>query len=303
MLYLQNFLIILIFTVSCQVAQTSRQERSLASKDLTVLLIKELARESKSSKGEVERQIIAYIKKSSPQQLGLSKLEISQLKNLSNDLPFTPKVIKWSGENLAKIFPKLSKKSLIRIYENSYVKNRGGKNIYNHKGNPHAKLDDRGRRLFQLRKIRNELKALKLPGVEKRLNSNLNIITARGKADPLIMSNGNHIIISAKNITLKTGLNSIGANCHVFLKTAPKEIFAMKANVDIVRAQIVDQMALRKNQNKPFIHFSEIPVKKRLIQEELDLATKEALKQVLGHTDENAILALKVLKKNPCKMY
>ena len=118
-----------------------------------------------------------------------------------------------------------------------------------------------------------------------------------------IISNGRHIVESAFLITKKTGISSMGKGCDSFLKNAPEKIFSMKANIDIVRAQIIQKMSLEKNLNKPFKHYTEIPKDRRLAQSDIDTGTKEAFKKVLGHTDEEAELALSVLKKKPCQLY
>lgn len=272
---------------SCQTAPKSPQHRSVAGASYLSLLIKEIARETKTSRVAIEKKLMQeYLKR-----------------NVGATKPHSAKLASWAGENLAQIYPRLKPKSLVRIYDNSHVKLFGGKNIYLNPRDLSHKMLKRSQGFFQTRNIRNQIPKLKSIDEQTTLSKTLDTIESRGKNNKLLLNNGHHIVRSAYTIFMKTGVKSMGEGCENFLKYAPEKVFAMKANVDIARAQIIAQMAKAKNANKGFNHYSDIPAAKRLDQTDIDFATKEAFKKVLGHNDQEAAKALKILQRKPCKLY
>lgn len=94
----------------------------------------------------------------------------------------------------------------------------------------------------------------------------------------------------------------MGPGCKKFNETAAESIIANKADIDQLRAQIIEQKAYDKA-GKVFNSFEEVAPAKRLTQIEIDDATIEAFKKVNAMTDDEARLALNRLKQDPCKIY
>ncbi len=125
---------------------------------------------------------------------------------------------------------------------------------------------------------------------------------SRGAQNPAIHANGQEIVESAALITQKTGLKAMGEGCEQFSKTASMETLEIKANIDLYRAQLVEERAVQKA-GRQFASVDEIPEASRLTAQELDDITVQSFRDVVGYTDDEARAALARLKKKPCKLY
>lgn len=313
-------IILLSFTLiafSCQTNRVAHQKaaRSIASGELISKFIKQLSVETKTSTELIEKNIIEYIGSRAGNQnhgnyvaIGITEEQAMQIKSLSDDLPFMPKVRKWAMENMNKIQPSIDLQIAKNVYESIVVAERGVVNPYviastsgsmnarRQAISPISSLSEKQERLLK------SIRELDNTSVERVYRDNLAAMQLRGKDAPSVLANGQEIVESATLITRKTGLKAMGEGCESFTKNASLEILEAKANLDIYRAYLTEQAAYNKA-GRSFASKSDIPKQLRLTQEELDEITKIAFRDVQGYTDDEASAALKRLKGKPCKIY
>lgn len=302
------YLIIISFCiVSCQIGKTNRVKRDIASIDALSVLIKQISLTTNKTPRLIEAEILNYIKfnklsSKEMEYLGMKRNEFMGIKNLESTGPFRQRIGQWSSENLEHIFPQLSREQLISIYQKSYTKHLGYKNFYKTRS-IQSKIYLRNSFILAKREFSQKLKSLAMPKVEKQFETNLDELATRSQKYPEIYPEGKMILQSAFIIAEKTGINPLGKSCPLFLKHAPLNVLKNKANLDLVRSQIVEAKSLAKNNGVPFENFSQISRSNRLTQKEIDESTVEAFQQVFKHTEIQARKALKFLKKKPCRLY
>ena len=150
--------------------------------------------------------------------------------------------------------------------------------------------------------ILKDIESIKDKGIQKLHRKNLAEFQKRGSESPSVHANGQEIVQSATVITRKTGLKAMGDGCEEFTQNAAAETLAIKADVDLYRAQLIEDLAHDKA-GRSFASVDDIPADKRLTQEELDYATQKSFQDVLGYTDDEARVALRRLKSKPCRLY
>ncbi len=299
-----KLLITCFIIVSCQTnpSKNTSQARFVASGEVVRTFISKFAQSAQMTDEAVEQGIIQYFKTKTEGQthpnyvsVGISKEEAESIKSLSDARPFMHKAKKWAMENMDKIFPKANKSELAKIYDEIIVKNRGGENAYLDSSAATIAKRKRRRQISPVKSISDRQEKL-LDSInkldDKSYGKNLRQILAtfakRANSDPTLLANGQFIIESAAQITKKTGINAIGKGCKSFITRAPAEAIANKANVDLARLEIVEEMLANG---------------KKITQNDLDEATELAFRRALGYSDEEAARAVKTLKGKNCKLY
>lgn len=318
-------LVALTFTISsCQHRSQYKSghenfNRTFASTQAFSNFIRKIAAQSGKSIDTLEDTIIRYIRSSQQNSthgnwtaLGITEDQAKQIKSLSDDHPFMGKVRKWVSENVttaAKVKPLVADEAFEEFINGSKNGSRGVINPYRrlnqesvaqraarHKGSSPfssiAKKQD-----IVLREIED------LPrDIQKVYRKNLAEFQKRGQDSPSVHANGQEIVQSANLISKKTGLKAMGEGCEEFTKNASSEVLAIKADVDIRRAEIIEEMAHAKA-GRSFASVDDIPASQRLDETDLQYATEKAFQDVLGYTDDEASRAIKRLKSKPCKLY
>jgi hypothetical protein len=251
---------------------------------------------------KLEREILDYIKRKPSQarfgnwaHVGLSADEAKNIRSLKDNHKYMPKVRKWVAENLLRIIPNLTKKSVadafdILVKSGRYAKNpyRGTSSVTSsvhsrrssiRPGNQYRIPDQRVRVLEQINKQPTKFKTL--------YKDTMAIFVQRGKGNPAIRQNGIEIIESASEITRLTGLSGMGRGCKTFARNAPERILASKANIEAYRLKEVRKLATSR----------------KVTQKDLDEITVKAFREVQGLTNDEARLFVRTLKKSPCSHY
>ncbi len=312
-------ILLVLFLVSCQSHYSSHmpQTRGVASGEVFSKFVRSLSQQAKMSSDDIERSILTYIKQKGTnnthhnyQLMGITEEQAGQIKSLNDNLPFMPKVRKWAMENMDKINPRISKGTISDVYQSIVVEKKGIINPYAISSDasrtarqsrrqtlsPIQSISEKDQRILDaIRKINNR-------SVEDVYRKNLASMQSRGAQNPAIHANGQEIVESAALITQKTGLKAMGEGCEQFSKTASMETLEIKANIDLYRAQLVEERAVQKA-GRQFASVDEIPEASRLTAQELDDITVQSFRDVVGYTDDEARAALARLKKKPCKLY
>ncbi|MEE2671543.1 MAG: hypothetical protein VYA54_07525 [Bdellovibrionota bacterium] len=312
-------ILLVLFLVSCQSHYSSHmpQTRGVASGEVFSKFVRTLSQQAKMSSDDIERSILTYIKQKGTnnthhnyQLMGITEEQAGQIKSLNDNLPFMPKVRKWAMENMDKINPRISKGTISDVYQSIVVEKKGIINPYAISSDasrtarqsrrqtlsPIQSISEKDQRILDaIRKINNR-------SVEDVYRKNLASMQSRGAQNPAIHANGQEIVESAALITQKTGLKAMGEGCEQFSKTASMETLEIKANIDLYRAQLVEERAVQKA-GRQFASVDEIPEASRLTAQELDDITVQSFRDVVGYTDDEARAALARLKKKPCKLY
>lgn len=312
-------ILLVLFLVSCQSHHSSHmpQTRGVASGEVFSKFVRSLSQQAKMSSDDIERSILTYIKQKGTnnthhnyQLMGITEEQAGQIKSLNDNLPFMPKVRKWAMENMDKINPRISKGTISDVYQSIVVEKKGLINPYAISADasrtarqsrrqtlsPIQSISEKDQRILDaIRKINNR-------SVENVYRKNLASMQSRGAQNPAIHANGQEIVESAALITQKTGLKAMGEGCEQFSKTASMETLEIKANIDLYRAQLVEERAVQKA-GRQFASVDEIPEASRLTAQELDDITVQSFRDVVGYTDDEARAALARLKKKPCKLY
>jgi hypothetical protein len=336
-----SMVITLLFVAACQHGPSSKSDsyssytgsssgRMIATNSAMRIFIQELASRSKTlSMRTIETQALKYIKKYDPskkagnwQQMGLSKQQAQKINSLYDDLPYMNKVRKWLRSNITKVV-RVERQIAEQAFD---VMMKGRKSYLNpykfHASQTSTRVTSRRSSLspfssiseHQSRVTHNITKlptnttkvgsstAKQIKNLQTRYKENLLTMVKRGKTNPSLLANGNEIVDSAAKITKKTGHSGMGPGCKKFNESAADNIIANKADIDNLRAQIIEERAYAKA-GKSFGSFDEIPAAKRLTQGEVDDATVEAFKRVNAMTDDEARAALNRLKQKPCRLY
>lgn len=291
--------------------------RTIASGQVFQRFIRQLSQQAKMSADDIERSIVNYIKTRASNNahgnymaIGITEKQAQKIKNLSDDLPFMPKVRKWAMENIDKINPSIRRKMAAEVYEAIVVGKRGLTNPYTFQTavrtssrrvrrevvSPIQSISEKQQRIL------NNIRGIKSRGIQNTYRKNLAAMQSRGSQNPAVFANGQEIVESAARISRKTGIKAMGDGCENFSKSASAEILEIKANVDLYRAKLIEEMAHNKA-NRIFASVDDIPTSLRLTADDVDQATMKAFQDVLGYTDDEARLALKRLKGKPCKLY
>lgn len=217
-----------------------------------------------------------------------------------------PKVRKWITENATKfvrVEVKVAEaaydamKSGLKVVENPY---RVSKSVSEQLSNARNRFKPQSLMSQQERIM---VKINDLPSsMQTRIKNNMSVYMKRAGQNPSLIHNGEEIVESGVTISRKTGQPGMGEGCKAFSESASPEVLAEKANVDVFRAQQIEELAYAKH-GKAFGKFDEIPVKNRLTASEIDDATEEAFKRVKGFTEEEAEIAVRRLKRQPCQVY
>lgn len=328
-----NQILGLLFTVvifsACQSAKKADQialknipmHRSVASSQTFIRFLQKISKRAKIPQTALEESILKYIKDPVVRGghrnhivLGITDDQARRISSLSDDLPYMDKVRKWVTENITLINRNISRDIAEEVFETIIVQSRGIKNPYRLVG---SHIESDARSMIRARQIQsspvsvlsnknqrllNDLEDIVDSSTKKIYQKNLDQFQARSKTDPIALANGQEIVESAVLITRKTGHRAMGEGCEEFSKIASLDILEAKANVDIYRSRLVEDMAHAKA-GRTFASVDDIPAAARLTQDELDSATRKAFQDVLGYTDDEAHLALSRLKKKPCKLY
>jgi hypothetical protein len=312
----------LILLASCQHHRSSSfSGRKIANSSTMRLFIQEIAnRGSGLSAHTIETQAIRYIKNKQNnvgnwKQMGISEDEAMRIKSLYDDVPYMNKVRKWVRSNITKVVrveAKIAQEAydVIMKGHTSYI------NPYKLAASSEVSQMVSSRRsvLSPTRSVNEHTSRVtmtinELPSSytwSKKLKTlykeNLVTLVRRGKTNPSIVANANEIIESATNITKKTGLSGMGEGCKTFNTSASETILANKADIDLLRSQLIEERAYAKA-GKTFGSFDEVPVAQRLTQSEVDDATVEAFKRINAMTDDEARAAVRRLKQKPCRIY
>lgn len=325
MKHLLSCAIVIILFTSCQHHSSqyasSKNSRKVANSSAMRLFIQEIAiRGNGLTVHTIETQALSYIKRQENkvgnwQQMGITKEEAMGIKSLYDDLPYMNKVRKWVRSNITKIVrveAKIAKEAydVIMKGHTSYI------NPYKLAASQEVTqmVSTRRRSLSPTRSINEHTRRVSMSindlpssyswssGIKKRYKENLLTLIRRGKTNPSIIANANEIIESAANVTKKTGLSGMGDGCRAFNESAASNIISNKADIDLLRSQLIEEKAYAKA-GKVFGSFDEIPVAQRLTQSEVDDATVEAFKRINAMTDDEARSAVSRLKKKPCRLY
>lgn len=318
---IKNFVLILglITLISCQTNRNGEKvSREIATGELVWrTFVKQFSQKSKMSEESIEKTMIQYFQKKSNSgkdgnyiSLGITDDQAQKIKSLGDDLPYMPKVRKWGMENMDKIFPTVQKGILADVYEEVVVASRGVTNRYKITIANTANRRARQKQISPIRSISEkqeqllgDIRGINDKTLETVLRKNLHTFNKRGMNSPTIQVNGQEIIESAILISRKTGKKAIGDGCEAFTKSASREVLEIKANVDLYRAKLIEARAYNKNNGRSFASVKDVPEELRLTQLEIDDATKEAFRKVLGYSEKDASAALKRLKGNTCKLY
>lgn len=311
---------ILFFTfLGCQSNQSLKKEfkRNPASSSAWKTFIRNVAQAGKMTDEAVEKHFIEFIKRQNKDsldnaaQMGLTAEQAQSIKTLSDDLNFLPKVRKWGLENMDVVFPNLQKSVFADAYKAASAGNPGMKNRYLMTSSIKGKRVPRGGASpFQSANQRKHRALLEnIEGVNGQktrdmLIENLEAVTNNSKRSPAAVANVHEIIESAAMVSKRTGVSGMGDGCEQFIKNASDEVLEIKANVDLYRAQLIEERAFeRAGRSFANVDKDKIPSNLRLQQEDLDQATIDSFKKVLGYSDEEARAAVARLQKKPCRLY
>ena len=295
--------------------------RKIANSSTMRLFIQEVAnRGSGMSAHAIETQALQYIKGKQNdvgnwKQMGISEEEAMSIKSLYDDVPYMNKVRKWVRSNITKVV-RIEAKIAQEAYDVIMKGHTSYINPYKLAASTEVSEMVSARRqvLSPSRSVNehtsrvtmtiNELPSAHSwsPTLKKLYKENLLTLVKRGKTNPSIIANANEIVESATNITKKTGLSGMGDGCQTFNISASENILSNKADIDLLRSQLIEERAYAKA-GKVFGTFEEIPVAQRLTQSEVDDATIEALKRINAMTDDEARAAVSRLKQKPCRIY
>lgn len=316
------FFLIMIF-VSCQTsrhnqlaeqAKLEKGSRYLANADVWTNYILKLSQETKLSEAAIEGIIIKYFQH--PTQKGIrpnylnagitTEEKVLSIKSMKDDLPFMPKVRKWTMENMDKILKK-DKDMISKIYSEIVIGDRGVKNKYNfrpakrserrRKLNPNKSLDEKSAQLNE------SITAVGNNSQQIILRRNLSISKKRGIDSPAVYANGQVSVESAALISQKTGINAMGDGCKDFMYKASSEVLEIKANIDLYAAELIEQMAYNKAGRRFASHRNIKNPELLLTQADIDQARVIAIRKVQKISNEKAQEALSTLKGKPCRLY
>ncbi len=298
-------------------ASKATDGRNLATGEMWRTFIKQFSKSANMTEEHIEKSIIRYFQTKASNSthgnyvsIGITEDQAQRIKTLGDDFAYMPKVRKWSLENMDKIFPSVKKNVLQDIYKEIVVSNRGIRNRYQPITNNSNTRRHRQRQISPIKSLSEKqehilasIRQLDNRSIETILRKNLSIMEKRGSSSPAILANGQEIIESATLISQKTGLKGMGDGCESFVKNASSEVLEVKANIDLYRSHLIEKRAYNKNNGRSFASVSDVPKELRLTQAELDRATKDSFKHVLGYTDDEAAHAIKRLKSKPCRLY
>lgn len=330
-----NLLILILFIgVSCQhnsgMHSESKASRSLANNSVMRIFLQEVANKTKSMTAKsLEEEAIKFIKYHNSttnignwEQIGITREQALRIRSLYDDLPYMNKVRKWVRSNITKVYQvqaSVAEQAFEVImrgktgYINPYTFHAQGATglaLARRKSlSPFLSVNEHQKRVAltieRLTKDFDKLSkssARSLKSLQTMYKESMVVMIRRGKKSPSLLANGNEIVESACKITQKTGRPGMGAGCKKFNETAAESIISNKADIDQLRAQIIEERAYSKA-GKYFESFNDIAPEMRLTQVEIDEATIEAFKRVNAMTDDEARVALQRLKQNPCKIY
>jgi len=305
-------LIFIGFLILSCASQKNQFSRNIASTEVWRGFVSKFAQSAKMSEAEVQSQIIKFFTTKSTNSthsnyasIGLSEHQANRLKSLETteaSAPYMPKVHRWVMENIDKIFPgKVSQNRLAKIYQevipsktylsNPYLVKSSSRRAQHSKPGQFKSIDDKQRQLLeeiQLLAKKNIQGSYSANEITILYRNNLSILMKKGERSPAIAANGQIIVESATYITGRYGLNAMGNGCKSFFQNASPKLIEIKANIDLARADILDQMARSKG---------------KVTKSDLDEATELAFQRTLGYTDDEAKQAVKRLKSKPCQIY
>jgi hypothetical protein len=316
-------LLILFLSVSIIIScQTNRQTtdnsgREVANAETWRAFIVQFSSKAKLTEESVEKTMIKYFQNKAANSkhgnyvsLGITDEQAQKIKTLADDLPYMPKVRKWGMENMDKIFPSVKKSLISDVYEEIVVGTRGVTNRYKMSLKTSTSTRTRQKQTSPLNSISEkreqllaDIRKVDDPELEELIRKNLLAFIKRGKGSPTVQANGQEIIESAIIISQKTGHKAIGEGCRTFTQNASKEVLEIKANLDFYRAKLIEARAYNKNNGRSFASVKDIPSELRLTKTEVDDASIDAFKKVLGYSDDKAREAYRRLKDKPCKLY
>lgn len=303
--------------ISCQSFHSAPKvevTRSLASTPAFRVFLQELAQKSgRYTTTSIEEAAISYIRRTDPgkkygnwNELGISEEQARAIKSLDDELPYMPKVRKWITENVTK-FARVEVKVAEAAYDAMKAGMRTADNPYRLSTSANQQLTG-ARNRFKPQSLLSKQERIMVkvndlsPAMQTRIKNNMTVYMKRAGQNPSLIHNGEEIIESGVTITRKTGQPGMGQGCKAFSESASVEVLAEKANVDVFRAQQVEELAYIKN-GKAFGKFDEIPAAKRLTAQEVDEATEQAFMKVKGMTQDEASIAVRRLKREPCQVY
>lgn len=318
-----NIAFMIFLLASCQTHQSVSKNsgREIANTRVLKNFIDDIAIQSERSaqrytSEEIEQKILAYIKRKEKdmaygnwEKMGINKNQADDIKSIYDDGPHMIKVQKWVAENITKII-KISDDIAANAYNlmmrhsqstiNPYTFGRmqSGQMMFSRRNStsPFKSLNEKSERVVH------EVSTIKDQAIKKIYMENYMSFTKRGADHPAISANAHEIVESATQITKKTGHSGMGSGCKAFNEKASFEVIEMKANIDIYRAQLIEEKAYRKA-GREFASIDDIPKQNRLTQVEIDEATEEAFENVLGYTKLEAKAAVNRLKGKPCQVY
>ena len=292
----------------------TKQSRTIASAEIWRQLVKSLSRQGGMTEEKVEQTILQYVKRSPKSDdldylpSGISNKEAQLISSMDDQHIFMPKVRKWASENLDLIFPNMDKSSLSNIYKQHIVRDRGIVNVYTAKINSQIRARSNEMSPFQLAKeqdlrLLGQIETIQSNEVKNSLKKALREFQKKAVDSPAARTNGHQILESAVLVYQKTGKSGIGDGCEAFIKTASDEVLASKANLDLYRAELIEQMAIKRNDGRAFASIDDVPIHKRLDETDIDNATIQAFQDTMGYNPSQARKIVNNLKNPPCKVY
>lgn len=308
-----NYLLVFVILSSCQMTPP-KQSRAIASTEVWRQLVKSLSRQGAMTEEKVEQTILQYIKRSPKGDdldylpSGISNKEAQLISSMDDQHIFMAKVRKWASENLDLIFPHMDKNTLSNIYKQHIVRDRGIVNVYTARVNSQIRARSNEMSPFQQAKEKDlrilaQIETIESSEIKDSLKKALREFQKRGVDSQAARTNGHQILESAVLIYQKTGKSGIGDGCEAFIKTASDEVLASKANLDLYRAELIEQMAIKRNDGRAFASVDDVPLHKRLDENDLDNATMQAFQDTMGYNPSQARKVVNNLKNPPCKVY
>lgn len=296
--------------------------RKIANTRVLKMFIDDIARQSQKTgqrytTQEIEKKVLEYLKRKEKDmahgnwtKVGISKLQVDDMKSLYDDVPHMNKVHKWVAENITKIikvsddlaaisYNTIVRRNTANINPYSFGKQQSNQLMLNRRTNtsPFRSVNEKGARVFK------QVSEVKDNAIKKVYMENYLGFQKRASNSPALTSNAHEILESATQVTKYTGKAGMGSGCKSFNEKASFEVLEMKANIDIYRANLIQERAITKNGGRAFASVDDIPSANRLTAKEIDEATEEAFENVLGYTKVEARAAVKRLKGKPCKVY
>lgn len=312
-------LITSIFITSCQTGQYKGYKREIANSTRLAKFLSSYANKAGTSVDDLEKSIIGHIQSKGDdgvetfKAIGLTEEQSKSLKNLSeSDAPYMAKVEEWIAKNIRDIKSikapnKVTEAELHEMFKNSFDEIR---NPYFASRTARKEVEESIRRRteskksFSIKKVTNisslqkeyealfkEIILVKSAGTRKLLRENITQLAMRAKDEPEILANGLRSIEASLILVRKTGNPGIGKGCREFYEAASASTLASKADIDMATATSRDIASVSSSSPKVEI------------EEAIDLARMKAFSRKTGLTDDEAISAIKNLKKEPCRVY